>query len=274
MATPAPPEEHDRAVSPDARPRAVPLEGATNFRDFGGYQGAGGGRVRWRHLYRSGHLSGLSDADRAALEALRLDRILDLRVEEELARAPSAVGPQLRRRIVNLSLYPGSAHAYRDQLMAGTASADRMAEIMASINRDLARDHTSEYAALLREVGDARGPVLIHCAAGKDRTGFGVAMVLFALGVSREQVMEDYLLSQVHFDGERVLEEQQRLYEERGAPPIPEAVLRPLVAADRRYLASALDEIGSMCGSIAAYLAGPLQCGPAEQEQLRQRLLE
>ena len=66
----------------------------------------------------------------------------------------------------------------RATLTAGTASADRMAEIMASINRDLARDHTLEYAALLREVGEARGPVLIHCAAGKDRTGFGVAMRL------------------------------------------------------------------------------------------------
>ena len=68
MATPAPPEQHDRAVSSEAPTRAVPLEGATNFRDFGGYHGAGGGRVRWGHLYRSGHLSGLSDADRAAAD--------------------------------------------------------------------------------------------------------------------------------------------------------------------------------------------------------------
>ena len=274
MATSAPSEERAGAAPFARRSRAVTLEGATNFRDCGGYAGAGGGRVRWGHLYRSGHLSGLSDADRTAIEALRLDRILDLRVEEELTRAPSAVGPELRRRIVNLALYPGSANAYRDQLMAGTASADRMVEIMASINRDLARDHTAEYAALLREVSEARGPVLIHCAAGKDRTGFGVAMVLFALGVSREEVMEDYLLTQVHFDADRVLQEQQQHYEERGAPPIPEEVLRPLVTADRRYLASALDEIESMCGSIAAYLAGPLRLGPTEQERLRQRLLE
>lgn len=261
-------------LRPEPRDRGIPLEGATNFRDFGGYEGAGGRPVRWGRLYRSGQLSALSDADRSAIEALRLERILDLRIEEELERAPSALGPRERERVVNLALYPGSANAYREKLLTGSASAALMMEMMAAINRDLARDHNAEYAALLREVARADGPVLIHCAAGKDRTGFGVAMVLFALGVSRDQVMEDYLLTRTHFDADRVLEEQQRIYEAKGAPPIPAEVLRPLVSADPLYLGSAIGEIEAMCGSIEAYLAGPLECGPADQERLRERLLE
>jgi protein-tyrosine phosphatase len=265
MATAATNPPHDRAVE---------LQGVTNFRDFGGYQGAGGRRVRWGHLYRSGQLSELNEADRAAIEALRLDRIFDLRVEEELERAPNALGPRERERIVHVALYPGSAHTYRERLLDGTADAAHIAEMMAMINRDLARDHTAEYASLLREVVRARGPVLIHCAAGKDRTGFGVAMVLFALGVSREQVMEDYLLSRTHFDSDRVLVEQQRLYEEKGAPPIAAEVLRPLVAVEPVYLGAAFQEIEAMCGSIEAYLAGPLACSSADQERLRERLLE
>lgn len=259
---------------PDERERGIPLSGATNFRDFGGYETAAGGRVRWSQLYRSGHLAGLSENDRTTIEALGLDRIFDLRVDEELERAPSALGPREQERIVNLALYPGSAMQYREQLMAGTASASQMVEIMALINRDLARDHVAEYAVLLREIGNATGPVLIHCAAGKDRTGFGVAMVLFALGVSREQVMDDYLLSRAYFDADRVLGEQQRLYEDKGAPPIDRAVLRPLVNVDPRYLGSALEEIESMCGTVESYLAGPLRCGPADQERLRERLLD
>ena len=258
----------------DGRERGIPLDGATNFRDFGGYRGADDRPVRWRRLFRSGQLSGLSDNDRTTIAALGLERIVDLRIEEELERSPSALGPRERKRVVNVALYPGSANAYRDQLMAGTADATKMAEIMALINRDLARNHTAEYAALLREVERADGPILIHCAAGKDRTGFGVAMVLFALGVSRDEVMEDYLLSRTYFDAERILGEQQRLYEEKGAPPIAPEVLRPLVAADPAYLGSALDEINAMCGSLDAYLEGPLQCGPARRRRLQERLLE
>ncbi len=264
----------DPATPSDARERGLPLEGATNFRDFGGYRAAEDRVVRWGQLYRSGQLSKLSDADRGAIGALGLDRIIDLRDVEELERAPSALLPRERERVVNLGLYPGSAGAYREKLLTGDASASLMTEMMFQINRDLARDHHAEYAALLREVARADGPILIHCAAGKDRTGFGVAMLLFALGVSRDEVMDDYLLSRTHFDADGVLVEQQRIYEERGAPPIPREVLRPLVDADPLYLGSALEEAEAICGSIDAYLEGPLRCGPAERARLRERLLE
>lgn len=254
--------------------RAIALEGATNFRDFGGYQGAEGRRVRWGQLYRSGELSRVSEADRRVIADLGLDRIVDLRIEEELHRAPNALAARERTRITHLALYPGSASAYGELLMSGTASADAMVEIMAAINRDLARDHNAEYAALLRAVAHAEGPVLIHCAAGKDRTGFGVAMLLFALGVSREEVMEDYLLTERHFDSGTALEEHIQRYVDRGAPPIDPEVLRPLLAVDRRYLAAALDEIDRLAGSVEAYLAGPLACTHETQETLRARLLE
>ncbi len=256
------------------RERGISLDGATNFRDFGGYVGAGGARVRWGQLFRSGELSRLSDRDRDTIRSLGLDRILDLRDGEELERAPNALPEREHARMTNLALYPGSAQGYRERLTSGTASASEMREMMTAINRDLARNHHADYAALLREVAHAEGPVLIHCAAGKDRTGFGVAMLLFALGVSRDDVMEDYLLSERYFDGEWALGEQLRRYADKGAPPIAPEVLRPVVAAHPSYLGAALEEIRALVGSVDAYLHGPLECGPERREQLRARLLE
>ncbi len=254
--------------------RGFALEGASNFRDFGGYSTADGHRVRWGQLYRSGELSGLSDRDRRFVASLGLEAIFDLRIPQEDERAPSALSPREADRITHIPLYPGSAHAYREQLMAGTATAEGLADVMEAINRDLAREHQTEYGELLGRVADAQGPVLIHCAAGKDRTGFGVALLLLALGVPRETVMVDYLLSREFFDADRVLSGERAVYLQRGAPAFDPAILRPLVEARRNYLEAGLAAVDELADSLDAYLRGALRLSDTQLSRLRDRLLE
>lgn len=254
--------------------RGFPLEGATNFRDFGGYSTESGRRVRWGQLYRSGELSGLSEADRRFVASLGLDAIFDLRIPQENERAPSALPDREAARVTRVPLYPGSAHAYREQLLAGTATAAGLAEVMEAINRDLARDHHTDYGELIRGVARARGPILIHCAAGKDRTGFGAALVLLALGVPAETVMVDYLLSREFFDAERILAGEQAIYLQRGAPPFDPEILRPLLEVRRAYLEAGFAAIAALADSPEAYLRESLGVSEAELAQLRDRLLE
>lgn len=254
--------------------RALRFDGVTNFRDTGGYLGRDGRRVRWGMLYRSGHMAETSAEDRAYLAHLGLDRIFDLRIPDEDSKSPSVLDPRESERIVALPLFPGSAHAYRDHLMAGSGSPEAMAEIMIAINRDLARDHRDEYAALLRGVTEAKGPVLVHCAAGKDRTGFGIALLLAALGVSREEIFEDYLLTRRFFDADQVVSNYQALYAERGAPPVEAAILRPLVDVRPDYLGAALAEAEQIAGSLDGYLRDALGFDEAAQQALCERLLE
>lgn len=254
--------------------RGFPLEGVTNFRDFGGYSTAAGRRVRWGQLYRSGELSGLSESDRRFVASLGLDAIFDLRIPEENDRAPSALPAREAARVANVPLFPGSAHAYREQLMTGTATAEGLAAVMQAINRDLARDHHADYGELIRRVAQARGPILIHCAAGKDRTGFGVALLLLALGVPLETVVADYLLSREFFDAERILAGEQAIYLQRGAPPFDPEILRPLLEVRRAYLEAGLAAVAALAESPEAYLREFLGVSEAELAQLRERLLE
>lgn len=254
--------------------RALRFDGVTNFRDTGGYRGREGRRVRWGMLYRSGHLANTSEDDRHYLAHLELDRIFDLRIPDEDTKTPNVLGARERERVVAVPLYPGSAHAYRGHLMAGSGTPEAMAEIMIAINRDLARDHCEEYAALLRGVAEAEGPVLIHCAAGKDRTGFGIALLLLALGVSREEILEDYLLTRRFYDADRVVRDYQTLYAERGAPPVADAILRPVVNVRPDYLGAALAEATRLSGSLDAYLRDALGFDEHLQGALCERLLE
>jgi len=254
--------------------RGFSLEGATNFRDFGGYSTTEGRRVRWGQLYRSGELSGLSEGDRRFIASLGLEAIFDLRIPQENERAPSVLPAREAARVTSVPLYPGSAHAYREQLMAGTATAEGLAEVMQAINRDLAHDHQADYGELLRRIAGTRGPILIHCAAGKDRTGFGVALLLLALGVPVETVMGDYLLSRQFFDAERVLAGEQAIYLQRGAPPFDPGILRPLLEVRRAYLGAALAAIATLAESPEAYLREFLRVSDAELGELRVRLLE
>lgn len=255
-----------------ATERRLGMHGAPNFRDYGGYLTTQGRQVKWGYLFRSGQLSNLSEQDVALLETLQLDLVCDFRRVEEQESDPSRLPANNPPRIASLPIIPGSNSRFFEEADAHLAGPEAMYDFMVEINRDFALEQTGTYARMFEEilaVPDNR--FLVHCAAGKDRTGFAAAIVLLALGVSRETVMRDYLLTQRFFLPEREIE---RLREKYDMEHMNAEVIVPMLEVHEAYLAQALDVIDREFPSVEAYLAEALQVGPAELQELRHRYLD
>ncbi len=252
--------------------RRFGFEGAPNFRDFGGYPTADGRRVKWGHLFRSGQLSRLSDRDLELFANLELDLICDFRRLDEQDRDPSRLPSQRPPRVVPLPITPGSNSAFFEQHGERDISGrGAMFDFMLDINRDLAEEQQATYRRMFGEILDREDArFLLHCAAGKDRTGFGAALVLLALGVAEDLIMRDYLLTRQFFSPEREL---ARLRDKYGLEGLPAESILPMLEVHAAYLERALAVIKSGYDSIEDYLAA-LGVGPAEREELRRRYLE
>ncbi len=250
--------------------RGLGLPGGVNFRDFGGYRAADGRRVRWGYLFRSGNLSRLSGEAQGMFSSLGIDVVCDFRREDEQVSDPSRL--PAGTRCINLAITPGSQGSALYGGRHRLTGAEAMAEAMRDINREFVRSQSERYAALfghLLEPGNER--FLVHCAAGKDRTGFAAALVLFALGVPRETVLEDYLLTRHYFDP---FGELARVREKYDMHHLEDEALLPMLQVDESYLGAALEAIEAGYGSVEAYLEKALGVGPAERAALAARYLE
>ncbi len=247
--------------------RKLSMHGTPNFRDFGGYSTTAGQQVKWGYLFRSGQLASLSEEDVDLLDSLALDLVFDFRREDEQQSEPSKLPQSSLPRVMSMPITPGSNAAFFEQ-----ADTDReaMFEFMVDINRDFAEAQTATYSRMfseILEVGSAR--FLVHCAAGKDRTGFAAAMILLALGVSRKTVMQDYMLTAEYFSPHLEIDHLRAKYEMELEA---EAIL-PMLEVHEDYLAAALASIDSRYSCVETYLEEELGVGASEREELRGRYL-
>jgi protein-tyrosine phosphatase len=174
-------------------PYVVPLEGGSNFRDLGGYLTADGRTVRRGAVFRSAHLGGLTDADRLAIGRLGVRTVVDLRGVDEAAETPHRIDG-LECRIVGAHIEPGVGEKIRGALADGSANPFVMMGFLTDHYRDYPRRCAPGFRTLFATLSDgAHRPLVFHCTAGKDRTGFASALLLTLLGVPWETVMEDYL---------------------------------------------------------------------------------
>jgi protein-tyrosine phosphatase len=253
-----------------ATERKLGMQGTPNFRDYGGYRTTTGQSVKWGYLYRSGQLSSLTGQDLALLESLGLDLLCDFRREEEQLNAPNRLPLDNAPRTLSLPITPGSNADFFEQAGSGFGGRQAMYDFMLEINRDFALAQTDVYSRMFAEVlavDDAK--FLVHCAAGKDRTGFAAALVLLALGVPEDVVLKDYLMSARYFKPELELERIQEKYQ----MDLPAEAIMPMLEVHEEYLDAALEEISRRYGSIEAYLAQELGVGAAELAELRRRYL-
>lgn len=167
----------------------VEISGAINFRDTGGLP-ASGGMTRAGVLFRSGSLVGLDDQGRQALAALGLRRVIDLRAIDEVDRAPSPVDPA-HVRVQRTPLFRGSVTSFFDEDVP-----------LREMYRRVLRDSGPHLVEVVRGIL-ADQPVLVHCTAGKDRTGVTIAVTLAAAGVDRDAVVADYARSEALLPAER-----------------------------------------------------------------------
>lgn len=255
-----------------AAERKLGMQGTPNFRDFGGYTAADGRRVKWGYLFRSGQISHLSDQDLELLGSLQLDLVCDFRREEEQASEPSRLPGHNPPRIASLPIIPGSNSRFFEQTEGTVGDAQAMFDFMLEINRDFAESQTETYSRMFKEilaVDNAR--FLVHCAAGKDRTGFAAAIILMALGVSRDVVMRDYMLTGRFFLPHAEIDRLRHKYQMHGMDT--QAIL-PMLEVHEDYLARALLSIDQNYPSVEVYLQEALGVGPAEVAELRARYLD
>jgi protein tyrosine/serine phosphatase len=226
--------------------RWIELEGADNTRDLGGLAVADGGRTRFRRLLRAGTLQDLTPDDVAYLtEDLGVGTVVDLRLTDEAAREGSALSGIRAVRYFSLPL--SSAGNVRSDIVADGAEMDIVGHYVALLEGSAANIVTA--ARIFAD--DMSGPAIFHCAAGKDRTGVLAAVVLDAVGVSREAIIADYALT-----GQRMKQISARLLRlatYRDMRALSRGI-KGAATADEESMAAFLDELHSRYGNGADYL--------------------
>lgn len=245
----------------DLPARHLNLAGASNFRDLGGYPAKDGRRVRWRQIFRSNHLGHLTDDDIEVLRSLGVRSAFDFRGSEERAAALCGVKDIA---VHSLPIEPTVVAALREIVAGGTPLSPAAAlDVMRDSYRNYVRHNTPRFRALFSHLLEDRAPLVIHCTAGKDRTGFACALILHTLGVPDDVIAEDYLLT-------------NRFYKRdpTAGSDLPEEVRQVLGSVQAPFLAAAFEAIGADYGNLGNYLSRGIGLGPAERSALEARYLE
>ena len=253
----------------------IPIPGAINLRDFGGYDTRDGRKVKKGLLFRCGLMSEIAEHAWDDFAALDIGVICDLRSQEEVDSAPTPAAPPFDCR-VHIPIWPGSSTQFQESIRQAQRrpSAEEFREFMRDVTREIARDHVQAYQQLMSHLGDADRGFLLHCSAGKDRTGFGAAIILTMLGVSHETVLHDYLVSNEATElAERARQRMLQELREQGLPEqVDESILHVLSGVRAEYLLAAFAEIDNHYGGIQGYLEAA-GIRPTEEHALKQRLL-
>jgi protein-tyrosine phosphatase len=223
--------------------RKVPLEGTPNFRDLGGYETAAGRRLRWGKIYRSGKLCSLTEADVHYFKRLGLSVVCDFRLDFERHSEPGWLGDEDAPDRAELPVSPGSAESFSKSMHDGIIEVYDSSDLMKDMNRDFVINQTSQYARMFQLMLRGDHPILIHCASGKDRTGFGAAVILDVLGVDEETIVEDYLLTNQYLSVEKEMERLSNTFVDSRGFVVPDSVLHPMIEIRPEYIKACFEEI-------------------------------
>ena len=254
--------------------RVLKLDGVHNFRDYGNYAAADGARVKPGLLWRSAQHGEASDHDLAAIHALGITTIVDLRGPSEREANPCRRAPGFNAQVfahpeetAGLALHTEAA----DGVITAAEARAAMMRLYEGIpfRENLVPMLRCYFGVLVR----AEGPSLVHCVAGKDRTGFAVALAQHVMGVSRDDIVADYVLTNLAGNVEaRIAAGAEQIRANRGN--ISDETIRTLMGVEADYLITAFDRATERHGSIDAYLAEVIGVDAAMRNALRTAYLE
>ena len=273
----------------DMNKRYLDFEGTTNFRDLGGYVGHNGKTVKWGQIFRADALNKLTDKDITLLEAMKLKTIVDFRSPKEIVdNEDKAIKDTVyfnlnpKAEVAQLaSASPANDKQKIDKLLS-IANSDQgesyflvHSDDMAKQMRKLVSDPVaiSQYQKLMELLlADDGAPLVYHCRGGKDRTGVATMFILLALGVSKDQIYSDYILTNTYKEvrNEMRMDEYRNLTDNQNVLDY----LRNLLLAKEEYLDAAFDEMIKVSGSSDNYLKQVLMIDDDKLTTLRNRYLE
>ncbi|HEX7095446.1 MAG TPA: tyrosine-protein phosphatase [Acidimicrobiales bacterium] len=254
------------------------LEGVRNFRDIGGHRTVDGRRVRTRKVFRAGHLAAATDADLQVLEELGVSLVIDFRGPIDIAAEGEDRLPP-RARLVRIPMHdPARGADIRTilfesppEVLLARFGDGRAAEAMVRGACAFVTDarRVEQYGLMLRTIIDNEdGATVIHCSAGKDRTGWAASLMLLALGVPEQTVIEHYLESNAH---QRDRSERLAQLARAGIDP---TTLQPFFEVREEYKRAALEALERSWGGIEGYLRDGLCISDEELARFRATMLE
>ena len=244
----------------DAPARHLKLQGASNFRDLGGYPSRDGRLIRWRQLFRSNHLGHLTEDDVKVVRGLGVKSAFDFRGVHERVAAACVVA---EIAVHSLPIEPTVVALLRAKLQARALSSADALEIMRDSYRGYVRTNTHSFRELFAQLLMDTAPLVIHCTAGKDRTGFACALILHALGVPDQVISEDYLLT-------------NRFYrrDPNSASDLPADVRQAIGSVESSFLAAGFEAVNAQYGDLESFFRDGLGLGTPERNELKGRYLQ
>ena len=264
---PAPTPAHNRALG---------LTGAPNFRDIGGYATQNSKHVRWGTVYRSSGLGNLTPADATRVAQLKLAAVVDLRTQDERTHSPDVW--ILHPRDVYESPKPTLAPVMRS-VLTGAQTAQGARAAMRSFYAEMPDIYGEEYSAFFHRIAAGELPILVHCTAGKDRTGVAIAVLLRSLGVPLQNIVADYELTGSFTPAVAMARNAATPTGATAAAhprlaELPEESRVALWQSNADYIQAALDSIDREYGSIDVYLTRGLGLSNREVTSIRRALTE
>lgn len=257
------------------------LTAAPTFRDLGGVAVCDGRRVRRGVVYRAGHLLEPSDVELRFVRELRLRRVFDLRSAAERNRQPSnwlgavddAPLPREVHADVNADVRAGKAALFH--LLEADCSVGGARQMMLQTYRSFPHAFAGQLRPLFDALLEARSvPLLVHCTAGKDRTGFACAMLLHALGASEAAIFEEYLRTGDVLVASPLAASLGEILGGYLGRPLEPAAIAVIMGVHEEFLATALDAVRAEYGSLDAYLEQVAGMDAARRGRLREVLLD
>jgi protein-tyrosine phosphatase len=265
--------------------RRLPLEGAVNFRDVGGYRTIDGKYVRWGHIYRSDHLVGLTEQDYEYLSGLGIKLVCDLRADFERKRSPTAWQGEKPEFLIAPIGDDASISASMAKLKSAFDSGADPAEYLRA-QRAVSNDssyaemlflYREQYARVFHRLANSSDPALTHCTGGADRTGVYSALLLATLGVPRDVIVADYLLTRQNFLDEKHQEATAKNMQSilgLDRPPDQNFLRSVIGGMNSDRIETMFHAIDTKYGSFDAFLKDGLELSQTDVASLRQRLLE
>lgn len=253
----------DRGAPLVVAPRGLGLASAHNLRDLGGHRTTDGRWVRLGRIFRSDQMDRWSDPDLASVGGLGIGVIADLRTQRERDKEPDRVPAGARHIVLDVMASDDATAGAMREIAEGRGEQMMLRAYGGFVSLPSAR---SAYRGLFSELQRGSAPVLYHCTAGKDRTGWASVVTLMVLGVSREDAVADYLASNSY-----LVAKNEKLY--AAMSQIPRDHLEPVFGVKRSFIDASFAEVERRHGSFDAYVRDGLGLSASDIRKLRRRYL-